>query len=234
MPRQGAQLSAVKFEAKQPRDQRPIALCKLRSTLNPVVSVRVTPGSQRGSEPLRAWRVRQIPALAVAARADVWEQGQGAPILLIHGGVFSDWFVPILSSAALAGFRLIRVRRRLWPRSSASARHRAAARASLRGCPRPPGSRFRPSGGPLVGCVHRAAARSRPPDRRAKPNAHLASARRRNAGPRTRRARPPSDRSSYGGNRLFDGREWKVRQTPICGPATIRSWFASCKLPPTT
>ncbi len=42
---------------------------------------------------------------------EFWEQGQGDPILLIHGGVFSDWFVPILSSPALANFRLIRVRR---------------------------------------------------------------------------------------------------------------------------
>ena len=42
---------------------------------------------------------------------EFWEQGEGEPILLIHAGVFSDWFLPIMSSPELSAFRLIRVRR---------------------------------------------------------------------------------------------------------------------------
>lgn len=38
-------------------------------------------------------------------------QGEGEPVLLIHGGVFADWFVPVAAEAALAEFRVIRVRR---------------------------------------------------------------------------------------------------------------------------
>lgn len=39
------------------------------------------------------------------------DQGQGEPLLLVHGGVFADWFVPLVARASWEGFRVIRVRR---------------------------------------------------------------------------------------------------------------------------
>ena len=39
------------------------------------------------------------------------DRGAGEPILLVHGGVFADWFVPVLRSGALDGFRVVRLRR---------------------------------------------------------------------------------------------------------------------------
>ena len=39
------------------------------------------------------------------------DSGDGEPILLVHAGVFSDWFAPVAAEAALSEFRLIRVRR---------------------------------------------------------------------------------------------------------------------------
>jgi pimeloyl-ACP methyl ester carboxylesterase len=39
------------------------------------------------------------------------DQGQGEPFLLVHGGVFADWFVPLVANASWEGFRVIRVRR---------------------------------------------------------------------------------------------------------------------------
>lgn len=39
------------------------------------------------------------------------EHGHGEPIVLVHAGVFSDWFLPLNQSGALDGFRVIRVRR---------------------------------------------------------------------------------------------------------------------------
>ena len=38
-------------------------------------------------------------------------EGEGEPLLLVHGGVFADWFLPIAASETLRGFRVIRVRR---------------------------------------------------------------------------------------------------------------------------
>lgn len=37
--------------------------------------------------------------------------GDGDAVLLVHAGVFADWFVPLAAEPALAGFRVIRVRR---------------------------------------------------------------------------------------------------------------------------
>jgi pimeloyl-ACP methyl ester carboxylesterase len=39
------------------------------------------------------------------------ERGEGEPIVLVHAGVFGDWFLPVSTSPTLAGFRVIRVRR---------------------------------------------------------------------------------------------------------------------------
>ena len=39
------------------------------------------------------------------------DRGEGEPLLLVHAGVFADWFLPLSESPTLAGFRVIRVRR---------------------------------------------------------------------------------------------------------------------------
>ena len=39
------------------------------------------------------------------------DTGDGEPVLLIHAGVFSDWFVPVAASTELDGYRVINVRR---------------------------------------------------------------------------------------------------------------------------
>ncbi|MGH9158582.1 MAG: alpha/beta fold hydrolase [Vicinamibacteraceae bacterium] len=39
------------------------------------------------------------------------DTGTGEPVLLVHAGVFSDWFVPVAASIELDGCRVIRVRR---------------------------------------------------------------------------------------------------------------------------
>jgi pimeloyl-ACP methyl ester carboxylesterase len=38
-------------------------------------------------------------------------RGTGQPVLLIHGGVFADWFEPLMSQPALGGYRLLCYRR---------------------------------------------------------------------------------------------------------------------------
>jgi len=38
-------------------------------------------------------------------------RGEGEPLLLVHAGVFADWFAPLAASRTLDGFRIIRVRR---------------------------------------------------------------------------------------------------------------------------
>jgi pimeloyl-ACP methyl ester carboxylesterase len=39
------------------------------------------------------------------------EEGQGETLLLVHAGVFADWFLPMAISETLRGFHVIRVRR---------------------------------------------------------------------------------------------------------------------------
>ena len=39
------------------------------------------------------------------------DRGTGQPILLVHAGVFADWFLPLAASPVLEGFRVIRMRR---------------------------------------------------------------------------------------------------------------------------
>jgi pimeloyl-ACP methyl ester carboxylesterase len=39
------------------------------------------------------------------------DRGEGEPILLVHAGVFVDWFTPLAASRAMDGFRVIRMRR---------------------------------------------------------------------------------------------------------------------------
>ena len=51
------------------------------------------------------------------------DTGAGEPVLLIHGGVFADWFVPVAVEAELADYRLIRVRRAGYTRAPAPAHH---------------------------------------------------------------------------------------------------------------
>ncbi|WP_433781875.1 alpha/beta fold hydrolase [Actinomycetospora sp. CA-101289] len=45
------------------------------------------------------------------ARLHYRERGDGPPVLLVHAGVFGDWFAPVFAEPALDGVRLIEVRR---------------------------------------------------------------------------------------------------------------------------
>jgi pimeloyl-ACP methyl ester carboxylesterase len=45
------------------------------------------------------------------AEIEYCEHGRGEPLLLVHAGVFADWFFPMATSETLNGFRIIRVRR---------------------------------------------------------------------------------------------------------------------------
>ena len=45
------------------------------------------------------------------ARLRYWERGTGPAVLLVHAGVFGDWFAPVFDEPALDGMRLIRVHR---------------------------------------------------------------------------------------------------------------------------
>jgi pimeloyl-ACP methyl ester carboxylesterase len=49
------------------------------------------------------------------------DQGQGELLVLVHGGVFADWFGPMAASTALQHFRVIRVRRAGYGRAAPSA-----------------------------------------------------------------------------------------------------------------
>ncbi len=53
--------------------------------------------------------MRRVPL--GGAEIEYSERGRGEPILLVHGGVFADWFLPLSASSTLDGFRVIRVRR---------------------------------------------------------------------------------------------------------------------------
>jgi pimeloyl-ACP methyl ester carboxylesterase len=55
------------------------------------------------------------------------DRGAGEPILLVHGGVFADWFTPVVASDALDGFRVIRVRRAGYAGGSEPTAHRTLA-----------------------------------------------------------------------------------------------------------
>ena len=39
------------------------------------------------------------------------DRGAGEPVLLVHAGVFSDWFLPVSETRSLDGFRVVRIRR---------------------------------------------------------------------------------------------------------------------------
>ena len=54
---------------------------------------------------------------------DFVERGRGDAILLVHGGVFSDWFAPVAKSPELDGFRVICVRRAGYGQGSAPSGH---------------------------------------------------------------------------------------------------------------
>jgi pimeloyl-ACP methyl ester carboxylesterase len=52
-----------------------------------------------------------------------WDRGDGPTILLVHAGVFGDWFAPVFDEPALDGFRVIRVHRARYGASSRPDRH---------------------------------------------------------------------------------------------------------------
>jgi pimeloyl-ACP methyl ester carboxylesterase len=51
------------------------------------------------------------------------ERGTGEPVLLVHAGVFADWFAPLATAPALDGFRVIRMRRAGYVSGAAPTRH---------------------------------------------------------------------------------------------------------------
>lgn len=72
---------------------------------------------------------RELHALAVdAATIDYHDQGgDGAPLLLVHAGVFSGWFEPLAADPALDGFRIIRIVRAGYSCGPAPTRHLSIA-----------------------------------------------------------------------------------------------------------
>jgi pimeloyl-ACP methyl ester carboxylesterase len=59
---------------------------------------------KHASEPLKTLNVG-------TTEIEYFEAGEGEPLLLVHGGVFADWFLPLAESETLRGFHVIRVRR---------------------------------------------------------------------------------------------------------------------------
>jgi len=51
------------------------------------------------------------------------ERGEGEPIVLLHAGVFSDWFLPVAATEALSDFRVIVPRRAGYAKGSAPSVH---------------------------------------------------------------------------------------------------------------
>ena len=50
-------------------------------------------------------------SIHLAREIEYSDRGSGEPIVLVHAGVFADWFVPLALSPSLDGFQVIRVRR---------------------------------------------------------------------------------------------------------------------------
>ena len=57
------------------------------------------------------------------ARIEYTDRGEGPAILLIHGGVFSEWFLPLADGPTLDGFRVIRMIRAGYPAGPAPVGH---------------------------------------------------------------------------------------------------------------
>ena len=55
------------------------------------------------------------------------ERGSGDPILLVHAGVFGDWFAPLQADSHLDGFRLISMRRAGYVEGAPPTRHLSLA-----------------------------------------------------------------------------------------------------------
>jgi pimeloyl-ACP methyl ester carboxylesterase len=52
-----------------------------------------------------------------------WDRGDGPTVLLVHAGVYGDWFAPVFDEPALDGFRVVRVHRAGYGASSRPDRH---------------------------------------------------------------------------------------------------------------
>src|SRR5438270_11018414 len=64
-----------------------------------------------GAENLPVRSVHLERATLEGVELEYTVQGTGEPVLLIHAGVFADWFVPLLQEPRLAGYRLIHYHR---------------------------------------------------------------------------------------------------------------------------
>ncbi|MDN5917196.1 MAG: alpha/beta hydrolase [Pseudonocardia sp.] len=61
------------------------------------------------------------------ARLRYWERGRGETVLLVHAGVFGDWFAPVFAEPALDDVHLVRVHRSGYGDSSVPEGHRTLA-----------------------------------------------------------------------------------------------------------
>jgi pimeloyl-ACP methyl ester carboxylesterase len=55
------------------------------------------------------------------------DRGDGEPVLLVHAGVFSDWFAPVAAAPELAGFRILVARRAGYVEGSSPSGHLSIA-----------------------------------------------------------------------------------------------------------
>lgn len=82
------------------------------------------------NDKLAQWQRFDVDGVAI----EFTERGRGAPVFLVHAGVFSDWFHFVSESSALSSFRIARLRRAGYGRFEAAghltladhARHAAA------------------------------------------------------------------------------------------------------------
>lgn len=78
--------------------------------------------SVSGKPPAGQWQTVPIGDVEIG----FVDRGNGAPIVLVHAGVFSEWFRDVAASRALEDFRVIRLRRAGYGRTP-PARHLAIA-----------------------------------------------------------------------------------------------------------
>jgi hypothetical protein len=63
-----------------------------------------------GNDPAPSFRMDRVAFAGVELEYTV--RGAGEPVLLVHAGIFADWFVPVLAEPRLtAGYQLIHYHR---------------------------------------------------------------------------------------------------------------------------
>jgi 3-oxoadipate enol-lactonase len=69
-----------------------------------------------------------------AVELEYESRGTGQPVLLIHGGVFADWFQPLFAEPALQSYRLVRYRREGYGGSGHASSSPGIAEQSAQAC----------------------------------------------------------------------------------------------------